>query len=124
MLGDLVRHVDSDTLEEVYALLKPGDVVYAPLDLGVVFPEERMRGDELWSMLYLAGFLTTDVTVLPNDTMTARPLRIPNYEVARLYCSEVVERFLSAADGRFRLAKLHRGILKADEGCVTSERRD
>lgn len=68
-----------------------------------------MRGDELWSMLYLAGFLTTDVTALPNDTMTARPLRILNYEVARPYCSEAVERFLSAAGGRFRLAKLHRG---------------
>lgn len=121
VLGDLVRHADADTLEEVYALLTPGGVVYAPLDLGVVFPEEGLRGDGLWSMLYLAGYLTTDVTALPNDTMAARPLRIPNYEVARLYRSEVVERFLSAAGGRSRLGKLHRGIVRADERSVASE---
>ncbi len=37
----------------------------APLDLSIVFPEMGLKGDGLWSMLYLAGYLTTEDTALP-----------------------------------------------------------
>lgn len=69
----------------------------APFVLGIVFPEMGLKGDDLWSMLYLAGYLTTDETALPNDTLSLRPLRIPNREVALLYRAEIVGRFLGTA---------------------------
>jgi predicted ATP-dependent Lon-type protease len=69
----------------------------APFVLGIVFPEMGLKGDGLWSMLYLAGYLTTDETALPNDTLSLRPLRIPNREVALLYRAEIVGRFLGTA---------------------------
>ena len=97
VIGDLVKSSDESTAEEVYGLLEPGGVVWAPLDLGIVFPEMGLKGDALWSMLYLSGYLTTDQTALPNDTLSLRPLRIPNLEVARLYRAEIVERFLGVA---------------------------
>lgn len=76
--------------------LVPGGVVWAPLDLGIVFPEMGVSGDALWSMLYLAGYLTTDDVSWPNDTQRLRPLRIPNLEVARLYRAEIIERLLTS----------------------------
>lgn len=69
----------------------------APFVLGIVSPEMGLKGDDLWSMLYLAGYLTTDETALPNDTLSLRPLRIPNREVALLYRAEIVGRFLGTA---------------------------
>ncbi len=69
----------------------------APFVLGIVFPEMGFKGDALWSMLYLAGYLTTDETALPNDTLSLRPPRIPNREVALLYRVEIVGRFQGTA---------------------------
>lgn len=69
----------------------------APFVLGIVLPEMGFKGDGLWSMLYLTGYLTTDETALPNDTLSLRPLRIPNREVALLYRAEIVGRFQGTA---------------------------
>ena len=118
VIGDLLRGADPSTLSEVYALLEPGGVVWEPLDLGVVFPEEGVSGDAIWSMLYLAGYLTTDQTALPGDTLTPRPLRIPNQEIARLYRTEVVQRFATVVGGRSRLMSFHRALVLGDEGSV------
>ena len=69
----------------------------APFVLGIVFPEMEFKGDALKSMLYLAGYLTTDETALPNDTLSLRPPRIPNRGVALLYRVEIVGRFQGTA---------------------------
>ena len=121
VVGDLIRNADESTSEEIYGLLEPGGVVWAPLDLGIVFPEMGLKGDALWSMLYLSGYLTTDETALPNDTLSLRPLRIPNLEVARLYRVEIVERFLNVAGGRLRLMRLHEALVECDASVVTGE---
>ncbi len=115
VVGDLIRHADPETTQEVYDLLEPDGVVWAPLDLSVVFPEMGLRGDALWSMLYLSGYLTTDETALPNDAQSLRPLRIPNLEVARLYRAEIIERFLTVAGGRTRSMRLHEALVAGDE---------
>ena len=60
VVGDAVRSIDGEGLRDVYQLLQPGGVVWHPLDMGVIFPESGATGDILWSMLYLAGYLTTD----------------------------------------------------------------
>lgn len=110
VVGDLIRHADVEMLEKIYALLEPGGVVEAPLDLGVVFPDIGIRQDALWSMLYLAGYLTTEDTALPNNTRVRRRLRVPNAEVAELYRTEVVERFSQAAGSSSRLDALHEAL--------------
>lgn len=120
VIGDLVRGADADTLEEVYALLEPGGVTWAPLDLGIVFPEDGFSGDAIWSMLYLAGYLTTEDTSTPNDTQALRPLRIPNREIARLFRVEVIERFSTLAGGRMRISRLHEAIVRGDEERVSA----
>lgn len=121
VVGDLVLHADAPTLEAVYALLESEGTVRAPLDLGIVFPEMGLSGDALWSMLYLAGYLTTEDTALPNNSRVPRRLRIPNHEVSELYRGEVVERFASVAGGSRRLLALHDAVSGGDEATVQGE---
>lgn len=121
VIGELVAHADTETLEQVYALLEPGGTVLARLDLGVVFPELGMRGPALWSMLYLAGYLTTEDVEDPSDDMLPRRLRIPNYEVRRLFRNEVLRRFLGVAGGDRRLAGLHRALVAGDTAGFQAE---
>lgn len=115
VVGDLLRHANQDTLSHIYELLEPGGYVAAPLDLGVVFPDLGVREGALWSMLYLAGYLTTDDTMQPNNRRVLRRLRIPNHEVSELYREEVVARFATVAGGQDRLSALHRSVVGGDE---------
>ncbi len=118
VVGDLIRRAQGDTLGEIYDLLRPGGTVAAPLDLGIVFPDLEVRDESLWPMLYLAGYLTTEDTYLPNNKMRLRPLRIPNAEVAQLYREEIVGRFRQAAGGTRRLAAFHLALCTGDaEAC-------
>ena len=121
VLESLIRRSGGETLAEVYSLLEPGGTVVKALDLGIVFPETGVGGEAIWSMLYLAGYLTTDLTVAPDDTVLARPLRIPNLEVMRLYRSEVVERFRGEVGGSTRLLALQTALSAGNAELVEGE---
>lgn len=121
VVGDLVRNADQSTLAQVYSLLEPNGYVASSLDLGVVFPDVGVRADALWSMLYLAGYLTTDLTEEPDNNMALRPLRIPNREIAQLFRNEVIGRFAAAAGGESRLVAFHRALCSGDEETVLHE---
>lgn len=121
IVGELVRTADMETLERVYSLFEDGGYVVAPLDLGVVFPDVGVRESAVWSMLYLAGYLTTDLTDEPDNDMAMRPLRIPNTEIARIFRNEIVRRFASVTGDRGRLARLHAGLSNGGEAAVTEE---
>ena len=124
VLGDMVKTADEATLGKLYRLLEPGGTVEEPLDLSVVFPDVGVREEALWSMLYLAGYLTTSDVTDPSDTHLPRHLRIPNKEVARLYRSEVIDRFTEVAGGRDRLMTLHRALVEGDAEGVAAELED
>ena len=124
VLGDMVKTADEATLGKLYRLLEPGGTVEEPLDLSVVFPDVGVREEALWSMLYLAGYLTTSDVTDPSDTHLPRRLRIPNKEVARLYRSEVIDRFTEVAGGRDRLMTLHRALVEGDAEGVAAELED
>ncbi len=113
VLGEMVRHAKTETMEKVYALLEPGGTVAARLDLGVVFSDAGVREGSLWSMLYLAGYVTTEDTTLPNRTSIPRRLRIPNLEVADLYRAEVIDRF-AMMTGSDSLDELHAAMVSGD----------
>lgn len=121
IVGELVRKADMETLEQVYSLFDEGGYVAAPLDLGLVFPDIGVRGSAIWSMLYLAGYLTTDLTDEPDNDKAMRPLRIPNTEILRIFRNEIVRRFASVAGDRNRLLRLHSGLCNGDETTVTEE---
>lgn len=123
-LGELVRAADADTTAEILSLLEPGGSVWEPLDLSAVFPDGGLPGDAVWSMLYLAGYLTTDDTRSPNDPLALRRLRIPNREISVLYRREVVERFAAAAGGTGRLRRLHAALASGDREALEGTLRE
>lgn len=59
-IAAMVRGGDARLMRKVYELLKAGGSVEAALDLSVVFGDLDARPEALWSLLYLAGYLTTD----------------------------------------------------------------
>lgn len=121
VLGDMVACADGTALQHMYQLLEPGGTVEEALDTTVVFPDIGMREEALWAMLYLAGYLTTDDTALPNDISRLRPLRIPNLEVSELFRTQIVDRFASVVGSRDRLRRLHRAFVDGDAEIVQGE---
>ncbi len=85
-----MRAVDAWALGELYELTRLGGTVAEPLDLGIVFPDVGVRTDAMWSMLYLAGYLTTDDVAVPDDPWLERALRIPNREIQCLLEEEIL----------------------------------
>lgn len=114
VVSDLLAHAEPQTLEDVYSLLKPGGTVLTGLDLGVVFPELSVRGSSVWSMLYLAGYLTTDDVAEPDSRRKLRQLRVPNREVTELFVDEIVERSSWQAGGSNELYELQRAFVSGD----------
>lgn len=122
VLGELVASTDEAAQEELYALMAPDGVVEEALDLSVTFPDEAgVDTHGLWSMLYLAGYLTTNDTELPNSRRRVRPLRIPNQEIRELYRTEIVDRFTRAVGSSGRLLRLHQAFVEGDDEIVKEE---
>lgn len=121
VVGDAVKSSDNDTLCDVFALMQPGGQVCKPLDMGVVFSESGERGNALWSLLYLAGYLTTDDVANPSNRRIRRNLRLPNREVAEVFRTEIVERFEREAGGQERLDAFHRALVCGDVGALQTE---
>lgn len=89
--------------------------------MSVVFPDIGTREEVLWSMLYLAGYLTTNDVELPNNKRLPRTLRIPNREIAELYRTEIVERYGQLSGGPARLAALHRSVIQGNASQLKEE---
>lgn len=121
VLGDMIRGANDRTMSQLYQLMEPGGTVEQPLDLGIVFPDMGIRPGTVWSMLYLAGYLTTNDTQLPNNSRVLRALRIPNQEIAELFRSEIVERFSAVAGDSERLRDLQRALIMGDGEVVEEE---
>ena len=123
VLGSLVRGASDRQLAQLFELLEPGGSISMNLDLGVVFPDVGVRGDALWSMLYLGGYLTTDDVQMPNDYLSLRRLRVPNLEVSHILRKEVVDRFSAVAGGRSLLSDFQRGLANGDVRVVLAALR-
>ena len=121
VVGEAISSADEEDIQDVYRLLQPGGVAWRPLDMGVVFPEFGASGDTLWSLLYLAGYLTTDDAEEPGDSYSPRPLRIPNKEIARVFRGEVIERFSEIAGGTNRLRDLHKALATSNAQATETE---
>lgn len=109
-----------EVIDFLKGLLEPGGVVATPLETGCVFPDVGVRESALWSMLYLSGYLTKDLTATPNDKRVRRPLRIPNKEVCLLFRNEIIERFAHEAGGENSLMQLQDALVAGDEEALTA----
>ena len=114
VVGSAIRAADAKILGELYELARPGGVVFEPLDLGIVFPDIGVRADAMWSMLYLAGYLTTNDVAVPDDPWLERALRIPNREIRRLFEKEIPQRFAPAQQGQRAVRDFQRALHRAD----------
>lgn len=121
VIGDALLHSDEATMTGLYQIMEPDETVSALLNLEVVFPDVGARGDALWGMLYLSGYVTTDETALPNMRGIVRRLRLPNMEVAALFRDEVVDRFSRTAGGERGLDALHDALFTGNAAAVERE---
>lgn len=121
VLGSVVGSSDDQVMTDLYQCMEPGALVEKRLDLGIVFPDIGIRQDAIWSMLYLAGYLTTNDTANATDVDVPRGLFIPNNEVRKLFRSEIVQRFSREAGSRDRLDGLHRAFVEGDGAAVAGE---
>ena len=118
VVGASIRAANELVLGQPYGLARPGGAVVEPLDLGVVFPDVGVRADAMWSMLYLAGYLTTNDVAVPDDPWRERRLRIPNREIRRLFEKEIPQRFAPAGQGPSVVRDFQRGLRSADAQAV------
>lgn len=119
-VGDAIRQAPEQMLREFYDLASPGGIVEAPIDLGCVFPDIGVRPEAVWSMLYLAGYLTTDDVAQLDDPWRERALRIPNREILRLFVKEIPQRFAGTPTGGMPICDFQRALRRADAAGVES----
>ena len=109
VIGDLVKSSDESTAEEVYGLLEPGGVVWAPLDLGMCSLRWGLRASCGAYYIFLGILRRTKPPCLTTRCLCAlcgfRTLRLPGCTVPRsLSVSSGV------AGGRTRLMLLHEAL--------------
>ena len=121
VLQSVVESADPETMRSVLSLMTEGGTVDAPLDLGVSFPDVATRAGAVWSLLYLAGYLTTDDVAQPNNAGRGRPLRVPNREISEVYRNDIVGRFTGLAGSTRLLSDLHRALVDGDAGLLAEE---
>ena len=121
VLQSVVESADPETMRSVFSLMTEGGTVDAPLDLGVSFPDVATRAGAVWSLLYLAGYLTTDDVAQPNNAGRVRPLRVPNREISEVYRNDIVGRFTGLAGSTRLLSDLHRALVDGDADQLAEE---
>lgn len=121
VLQSVVESADPETMRSVFSLMTEGGTVDAPLDLGVSFPDVATCAGAVWSLLYLAGYLTTDDVAQPNNAGRVRPLRVPNREISEVYRNDIVGRFTGLAGSTRLLSDLHRALVDGDAGLLAEE---
>ena len=116
----LSRVVDDWGLERLSALfdlLEPHGCVEAPLCLGAVGSNGDCV-DDVWTALYLSGFLTTDMTDEPESGARSRALRLPNGELRQALRLVIIEWFECAAEDARDVDAFRDGLCRGDEDAV------
>lgn len=104
-------------LSTLFDLLEPHGCVEAPLCLGAVVSNDACV-DEVWTALYLSGFLTTDMVEEPGNSVRSRALRLPNGELRQALRLVIVEWFECAAEDVRDVDAFRDGLCRGDEDMV------
>lgn len=121
VLAQALHNSDSAEVDQLLHLLEPGANVVQPVDPDIAYGELESNPSAIWSVLYMAGYFTSDNTELPEDPAYPRALRIPNAEVRSALRREVVERTRQIAGNQYRLQTLRRALAGCDVAGVQQE---
>lgn len=116
----LSRVVDDWNLERLstlFDLLEPHGCVEALLCLGAAGSNDACV-DDVWTALYLSGFLTTDMTDEPESGARSRALRLPNGEFRQALRLVIIEWFECAAEDARDVDAFRDGLCRGDEDAV------
>lgn len=106
-----------ERLSTLFDLLEPHGCVEAPLCLGVVVSNDACV-DDVWTALYLSGFLTTDMVEEPGNGARSRALRLPNGEFRQVLRLVIIEWFECAAEDARDVDAFRDGLCRGDEDAV------
>lgn len=116
-LSNVMGDWDLDRLSVLFDLLEPHGCVEAPLNLSDA-GQETESPDDIWTALYLSGFLTTDATGEPEHGTLSRALRLPNGELRQALRLVIIEWFECAAEDARDVDKFRDGLCRGDEDAV------
>lgn len=104
-------------LSALFDLLEPHGSIEAPVHVHVDEPDTA-ESDDIWTALYLSGFLTTDMTEQPEDGARLRALRLPNNEVHQALRLVILEWFECAVEDVETIDAFRDGLCRGDEDAV------
>lgn len=116
-LSRVVAGWNLDRLSVLFDLLEAHGCVDVPLCLGTTGPEAS-SDDDLWTALYLSGFLTTDMTEEPEHGGRLRALRLPNNELRQALRLVIIEWFECAVEDMRDVDAFRDGLCRGDERAV------
>lgn len=103
-----------ERLSTLFDLLEPHGCVEAPLCLGAVVSNDACV-DDVWTALFLSGFLTTDMVEEPGNSARSRALRLPNGELRQALRLVLIEWFECAAEDVRDVDAFRDGLCRGDE---------
>ena len=106
-----------ERLSTLFDLLEPHGCVEVPLRMGAV-GSVASTDDDLWTALYLSGFLTTDMVEEPGNSARSRALRLPNGELRQTLRLVIIEWFDCAAEDVRDVDAFRDGLCRGDEDTV------
>ena len=106
-----------ERLSTLFDLLEPHGCVETPLCLGAVVSNDACV-DDVWTALYLSGFLTTDMVEEPGNNARSRALRLPNGELRQALRLVIIEWFECAAEDVRDVDAFRDGLCRGDEDAV------
>lgn len=104
-------------LSVLFDLLEPHGSIEAPVHVHADEPDFT-ESDDIWTALYLSGFLATDMTEQPEDGVRLRALRLPNNEVRQALRLVILEWFECAVEDVGVIDSFHDGLCRGDEAAV------
>ena len=106
-----------ERLSTLFDLLEPHGSVEVPLRMGA-FVSNDACVDDVWTALYLSGFLTTDMVEEPGNSARSRALRLPNGELRQAVRLVIIEWFECAAEDVRDVDTFRDGLCRGDEDTV------
>ena len=106
-----------ERLSTLFDLLEPHGCVEVPLRMGAV-GSVASTDDDLWTALYLSGFLTTDMVEEPGNSARSRALRLPNGELRQALRLVIIEWFECAAEDVRDVDAFRDGLCRGNEDTV------
>lgn len=116
-LSRVVGDWNLDRLSALFDLLEPHGCVEVLLRMGAA-GSDASTDDDLWTALYLSGFLTTDMTEQSGSGARSRALRLPNGELRQALRLVIIEWFECTAEDARDVDAFRDGLCRGDEDAV------